>query len=70
MKEITRKERERILIRMVAILLAFFVVAIVVTAPMPTESRLLPFVAVVLSGMFCGGVYASRKFARNFEEFV
>lgn len=69
-KEITPKERERILIRMLLILFAIFIIAIVVTITMPTEQRLLPFIAVISIGLFCSGIYASKRFARNYEEFI
>jgi|YelNatPaOPRAMG01_1025707.scaffolds.fasta_scaffold23838_4 hypothetical protein len=69
-EKITSKERESILIRMVLIFSAFFVMAFGITTIVPTEERLLPFVTIVLIGMFCSGIYASKKFARNYEEFL
>jgi hypothetical protein len=69
-KEITPKERERILTKGALILFIFFIAAFLLTFFIPVENRLLPFSAIVLFGMFCSGVYASRKFARNYEEFV
>lgn len=69
-KEITPKERERILITMVFVLFAFFIVAFVVTDAIPTKERLLPFVTTVIIGMFCSGIYVSKKFARNYEELL
>ncbi|MFX0203045.1 MAG: hypothetical protein ACFFCW_43635 [Candidatus Hodarchaeota archaeon] len=70
------KKRERILTRMLLILMTFFIVALILTQLLQisglisTEERILSFSAIILPGLFASGIYASRKFARDYQEFA
>lgn len=69
-KEITLKERQRTLTVGILIILGFSLIGILVTYPMRMEERFLPFSIVLLTGIFCDGVYVSKKLARTYDEFV
>jgi hypothetical protein len=69
-REITKKEKERVMLRGAFILFAFFALAFLITYSLPLEERFLPFVDVVLLGLFASGVYEARKLARSYGEFV
>lgn len=69
-KEITKRERERILARGALIFFFFFFLAFLFTFFLPMEKRFLPFSAIVLIGILCSGIYTSKRFARDYEEFV
>ncbi|MFX0202845.1 MAG: hypothetical protein ACFFCW_42615 [Candidatus Hodarchaeota archaeon] len=70
------QEREGILTRMVLILMTFFIVGLGVTQLLlisgliSMEERILSFSAIILPGLFVSGIYASRKFARDYQEFA
>lgn len=61
---------------MVFILFIFFIIAFLVTQSIlvsgfiSKEECILSFTATVLPGLFVSFVYASKKFARNYEEFT
>jgi len=72
--DVTPKERKRILVRMVFILLFFFIVAFVlsqfllISGLISAEERILCFSAVILPGLVVSGIYASKKYFKNYEE--
>lgn len=74
--DVTPKERKRILVRIVFILLFFLIVAFVlsqfllISGLISAEERILCFSAVILPGLVVSGIYASKKFAKNYEESI
>jgi hypothetical protein len=72
--DVTPKERKRILVRMVLILLFFLIVAsilpqfLLISGLISAEERILCFSAIILPGLVISGIYASEKFAQNYEE--
>ena len=61
---------------MVFILFVFFTIAFLVTQCIlisgfiSEEERILSFTAIILPGLFASVIYASRKFARDYEGFI
>lgn len=75
-KETSPKERERILLKMVSLILVFLIAGalaanfLLILGLISAEERILVLTAILLPGLLVSGVYASKKFARNYDEFA